>query len=353
MQRNGTTSRRWSGATLAVAAAVAVVLSPATATAAPTTPPAPAAPPAPAPPATAADASRLVAEAGQQLTALDEQVHAAQVTVAEQQQLAAVAAQTADQAQTALDAYAPQLAAIAQGAHTTQSRMAAFLTGSSAEDVVQQMTTLDLIASHTEGLLAEVSIAERTAQEARTAADAAAAQATAGLAELERQQAEVRSRVAAYEADFDRLTAAEQAAVTTRLAGPSLAAPSTAAVVAAAPSDQVAAALEKALAQIGDAYVWGGTGPDGFDCSGLTSFAYAAAGVALPHSSRAQSRMGVAVDRSALQPGDLVFFGSPVYHVGIYVGDGKMVHARTFGQPVAVTSVDQGDYAGARRVLGQ
>ncbi len=74
-------------------------------------------------------------------------------------------------------------------------------------------------------------------------------------------------------------------------------------------------------------------------------------GVSLPHSSRAQSQMGTAVSRGELQPGDLVFFGSPVYHVGIYVGNGKMVHARTFSQPVAVTSVDIGEYAGARRVL--
>jgi cell wall-associated NlpC family hydrolase len=61
--------------------------------------------------------------------------------------------------------------------------------------------------------------------------------------------------------------------------------------------------------------------------------------------------MGTAVPRGDLQPGDLVFFGSPIYHVGIYVGSGKMVHARTFGQPVAVTSVDMGGYAGARRIL--
>ena len=121
--------------------------------------------------------------------------------------------------------------------------------------------------------------------------------------------------------------------------------------MAAAPSGDVAAVLETALAQVGDTYVWAGSGPDGFDCSGLTSYAYAAAGVALPHSSRAQSQMGVAVSRSELQPGDLVFFGSPVYHVGIYVGNGKMVHARDFHQPVAVTSVDIGDYAGARRIL--
>ncbi|MGY1642113.1 C40 family peptidase [Geodermatophilus sp. SYSU D00703] len=309
--------------------------------------------PAGAAPSTTAEAARLVAEAGQQLSEIDEQVHQAEVTVAEQQQAAQDAAARAAKAQAALSAYEPQLRAIAQSAGTSQSRMAAFLTGDSADDVVQQMTTLDLLASHTEGLISEVAAAQDAAEEAEADADAAAAQATAALEELERQQAEVQTQVDAYEADFNRLTAAEQAAVTTALAGPSLDAPSTAAVVAAAPSDQVAAVLEAALAQVGDAYVWGGTGPDGFDCSGLTSYAYRAAGVSLPHSSRAQSGMGTAVSRSQLQPGDLVFFGSPVYHVGIYVGGGKMVHARTFGQPVAVTGVDMGGYAGARRVLGQ
>jgi cell wall-associated NlpC family hydrolase len=338
MRRDRTTRRRWLGATLSLPVAGLVLLTTA---------------PAGAAPSTAAEAARLVAEAGQQLSVLDEQVHQAEVTVAEQQQAAQDAAARAAQAQAALSAYEPQLRAIAQSAGTSQSRMAAFLTGDSADDVVQQMTTLDLLASHTEGLISEVAAAQDAAEEAQADADAAAVQATAALEELQRQQGEVQSRVDAYEADFNRLTAAEQAAVTTALAGPSLAAPSTASVVAAAPSEQVAAVLEAALAQVGDAYVWGGTGPDGFDCSGLTSYAYRAAGVSLPHSSRAQSGMGAAVSRSQLQPGDLVFFGSPVYHVGIYVGGGRMVHARTFGQPVAVTSVDMGGYAGARRILGQ
>ena len=332
---NRTTSRRWPRATLAVTATVAVMLAPATAGAAPTT---------------ADEAARLVAESSRQLAALDEQLHEAQLTVAAQQEAAAAAAATADQAEGVLAGYAPQLAAIAQTAGTTQSRMAAFLTSDSAADVVQQMTTLDVIAAHTEGLLSEVSVAQRTAEQTRADADAAAAQAAAALAELERQRAEVQALIDAYEADFARLSAAEQAAVTAAVAGPSLTA-DVDAVVAAAPSGDVAGVLETALAQVGVPYVWGGSDPSGFDCSGLTSYAYAAAGVSLPHSSRAQAGMGVAVSRGELQPGDLVFFGSPVYHVGIYVGNGKMVHARTFSQPVAVTSVDIGDYAGARRIL--
>jgi cell wall-associated NlpC family hydrolase len=334
--RTWTTSRRWSGAALSVAAAVAVVLAPGTAGATP---------------ATADEAARLVAEAGQQLTALDEQVNQARLAVAEQQQAAAAAEQTATEAQVALEAYGPQLRAIAQSAGTSQSRIAAFLTGDSAADVVQQMTTLDLIAAHTEGLLGEVSIAQRAAEETRAAADAAAAQAAAALAELERQQAEVQARVDAYEADFARLSAAEQAVVTASLAGPALPPPSIASVVAAAPSGAVGDVIAAALGQVGDPYVWGASGPDGFDCSGLTQYAYAAIGVSLPHSSRSQSQLGVAVSRAELQPGDIVYFYSPVSHVGLYIGDGQMVHARTFGSPVAVTSVDMRGYAGARRVV--
>jgi cell wall-associated NlpC family hydrolase len=80
-------------------------------------------------------------------------------------------------------------------------------------------------------------------------------------------------------------------------------------------------------------------------------YAYAAAGVRLPHSSRMQAQTGTPVSRSQLQPGDLVFFYSPVSHVGIYVGDGQMVHASTYGQPVKVASIDSmGGYNSARRI---
>ena len=335
MQQNRTTRRRWTGAALSVTAAVAVVLAPATASATPDT---------------AAQAAELVAQAGQQLTQLDEQVHQAQVLVAEQQQAAATAAQAAAETHAAVAVYEPLLRAIAQGGYTgaTQSRVAAFLTGESATDVVQQMTTLDVLADRTDSLLSEVAAAQRAAEEAQAAADEAAAQAAAGLAELERQQAEVQARVDQYEADFERLTAEEQAAVTTALAGPSLGVPSD---LAAAPSEAAATVVETALAQLGDPYVWGASGPDEFDCSGLTQYAYASVGMSLPHSSSAQSGMGRPVSRAQLQPGDLVFFYEPVSHVGIYIGNGRMVHARTYGQPVAVTSVDMNGYASARRLL--
>ena len=84
----------------------------------------------------------------------------------------------------------------------------------------------------------------------------------------------------------------------------------------------------------------------------MTSKAYAAAGVSLPHSSRAQSTLGRQVSRNELQPGDLVFYYTPVSHVALYIGNGMIVHARTYGKPVAVTSVDQSGYRFGVRLTG-
>jgi peptidoglycan DL-endopeptidase CwlO len=302
-------------------------------------------------PANAADASRLAREAAQELTVVDEQVHEATITVAAQQDAAEAAAVQAAAAQAAVSLFEPQLRAIAQSGYTgkSQSRVAAFLTSNSADELVQQMTTLDMIAHHTNGVVAEVAAAQAVANQAQADADAAAATAQAGLDQLQAQQAEVKKKVADYQATFARLTAAEQATVTAALAGPALRTPSVGSLPPA-PGPAAAVAVRTALAQVGDPYVWASSGPDGFDCSGLTSYAYSAAGVALPHSSRSQSALGVDVARADLQPGDLVFFYSPISHVGIYIGNGMMVHARTFGQPVAVTTVDQRGYRFAKRV---
>ena len=303
-------------------------------------------------PSSSAEALKLVREAAQELTVIDEQVHEAEVLVAAQQDAALAAVDHAAAAQAALAVYEPQLRAIAQSGYTgkSQSRVAAFLTSDSADELVQQMTTLDMIAHHTNGVVSEVAAARAAAAEAQAAADQAAAQAQAGLDQLQAQQAEVQKRVDAYQADFARLSAAEQATVTAALAGPALRAPSLGSLPPA-PGPQAATAVAVALGKLGSPYVWGSTGPDGFDCSGLTSYAYGAAGVPLPHSSAAQSRLGVDVARADLQPGDLVFFYSPISHVGIYIGNGMMVHARTFGQPVAVTTVDQRGYRFAKRVV--
>jgi cell wall-associated NlpC family hydrolase len=114
---------------------------------------------------------------------------------------------------------------------------------------------------------------------------------------------------------------------------------SVAAAPSAAPTQAAQIAVNTALAQLGKPYVWGAAGPNSYDCSGLVLKAYSAAGIALPHSSNMQSRIGTPVAKANLQPGDLVFFYSPVSHVGMYIGNGQMVHASTAGQPVKVTNL--------------
>lgn len=98
-------------------------------------------------------------------------------------------------------------------------------------------------------------------------------------------------------------------------------------------------AISAALSQQGKPYVWGAAGPSAYDCSGLVMWAYAKVGVSLPHSSAAQATMGTRISISQLQPGDLVFWGSPVHHVGIYIGGGMFVHAPHTGTVVKTQSI--------------
>ena len=114
-------------------------------------------------------------------------------------------------------------------------------------------------------------------------------------------------------------------------------------------SGRAAAAISYAMAQVGDAYVYGATGDNAFDCSGLTMRAWGAAGVGLPHSSSAQYGSGPHISASALQPGDLVFYYSPISHVGMYIGNGLIVHAANPGAGVKVSNLHEMPYVGAVR----
>ena len=108
-------------------------------------------------------------------------------------------------------------------------------------------------------------------------------------------------------------------------------------------------ALQAAITREGDPYVWGAAGPGQFDCSGLVVWAYAQEGIALPHYTGSLWNSGMHVARSDLEPGDLVFFGADISHVGIFVGDGMMIDAPDFGQTVQVQPIFSG-YIGAVRI---
>jgi cell wall-associated NlpC family hydrolase len=290
---------------------------------------------------TAAEAMRLVGDAQQHLEAVTEQMNEAQVTLQQQQAAADTAGAAVVAAAQQLAALDGQMRQVARSAFTGEnlSRFNALMTSHSADEFLSQVNTLDAIAGHTNDVLAQVSAAATAADQAKTTADTATAAAKKTLDEVTAQQADLQTQIADYKAQYDRLDAAEQAQVNRAHAGPALDAPSVvtqsapasvttssaassakaassasggaAPAAAGAPSGAAAAAVRTALAQVGDPYVWGAAGPGSFDCSGLMQYAYAAAGVSLPHSSRVQSTMGTPVSRSNLQPGDLVFFYSP------------------------------------------
>jgi cell wall-associated NlpC family hydrolase len=131
-----------------------------------------------------------------------------------------------------------------------------------------------------------------------------------------------------------------------------------AAVQAPNTSTQIKSVLQRAFALLGTPYRWGGTSPDrGFDCSGLVGYVFRSIGVDLPRVSRAMAHEGIAItDPATLAEGDLVFFGrrNRVDHVGIYIGDGKFLHAPRTGRDVTVSSLASGywarKYMQARRI---
>ncbi|MGY1651309.1 C40 family peptidase [Geodermatophilus sp. SYSU D01119] len=327
-------------------------------------------------PATAAEAAQLVAARGHELEVVTEQFNEAREVLSAQQAAAEAAAATLVQAQAAVDAARQQVVGIARSAYTGDSMgpLQALMTSADADEFVNRVTLLQGVAGYQGELLGQAAAATEAATAAQTAAAEHAAEAQRQYDAVAAQQADLESQIADYQADFARLTAEEQRAALEAAAAAHAAeeqrasrdeereeapasstAPSSSgssAAPAAAPASGVAGTVvATAMAQRGKPYVWAAGGPGSFDCSGLTQYAFRAAGISLPHSSRMQSQMGTAVSRANLQPGDLVFFYSPVSHVGIYIGNGQMVHAPTSGDVVKVASVDSmGGYAGARRI---
>ncbi|MGW1041299.1 NlpC/P60 family protein [Streptomyces sp. NPDC002547] len=178
-------------------------------------------------------------------------------------------------------------------------------------------------------------------------------------AELRRQKQTITDRLGEARRLLSRLTAGQRAQLAgdgstgraSRSALRGLAPMSAAAAAAQAPNTRAAAALSYAYGKLGSPYVWGATGPNAFDCSGLVQAAYRSAGVSLPRTTYAQIGAGHRVSRSELLPGDLVFFYSGVSHVGIYVGNGQMIHAPNPSAPVRLAPIDQMPFAGATRVV--
>jgi cell wall-associated NlpC family hydrolase len=206
---------------------------------------------------------------------------------------------------------------------------------------LSQLTTMSSYQEHQDALLADYADEVEALDIRETATARRVAQVSAVEERLEDEKTTIDDKLEQAESLLDRLKDEERQEILSR-GGQSV------------PSDvpasgRAAAAVQYAMAQVGDSYVYGAAGPDAFDCSGLTMMAWAQAGVGLPHSSSAQYSSGARVAESDLQPGDLVFYYSPISHVGMYIGNGLIVHAANPGAGVKVSSLHEMPYVGAVR----
>lgn len=193
---------------------------------------------------------------------------------------------------------------------------------------------------------AEGELAELVAEEQRRRAEAEAARAREEARRRAEEEARRRAATSTTQAPTTTVPGSEADDVTPAdPETPEVDAPADLPPVHPQAGDAVAAAKSK----IGTPYRWGGNGPDAYDCSGLTKYAWASVGVQIPRSSRTQMAALPSVPLEHIQPGDLLFFGSPVHHVGIYAGDGQMVNAPYTGSHVRVDSIWRSDFAGAGR----
>ena len=312
----------------------------------------------------AADTHDQMVAAKARLSALNERaemyaekMNAARDRLAEARTRAAIADRAATAATRRLDASREAVAEFAAQAYRSGSlgQTGLFTPGvSTPEDFLDKLTLLDAVSRNQAGVLADFAALRHSAAQATETARAARARARATVAEITRARQTILRDAAEVESLLRQLHRKAEAEAAARAAQALTAQPtlSPPAVNTSGTAHAAAVALEVAKQQLGKPYVWGAAGPDSFDCSGLTMYAYGRAGIALPHYTGAQWNVGRHVDRSELQPGDLVFYYSDLHHMGMYVGNGQVIHAPHTGDVVRIAPLDLGPYMGAVRVVG-
>lgn len=215
------------------------------------------------------------------------------------------------------------------------------------EAFLDQSHTLDQLSATQAQALKTFRTQQEQASVQRAQATASLNQLTTAQSQLAAQKTTVQNKLAAAQKLLNSLNAEQRAKIASMDKGSS----STSSYTYSGPATgRAAAAIKFALAQRGKPYVYGATGPGSYDCSGLTQAAYKAAGVTIGRTTYDQAKDGVAVSKADLQPGDLVFFYSGLSHVGIYLGNGQIVHAPHTGAFVEVAPLSWMPFATARRV---
>lgn len=289
------------------------------------------------------DLSRKVEQNNQQFLAGQERVE--QLVLAQHE-----ADARRDQAQAVVDEAAGRVAdfqstvntvAVANYKGIRTNGLSAVLTSASPQELLDQMSAYDRINSEAKARMAgfndavaEATAARQRASESIDAAARATAEAEAAQGELGREREGLTAQIDHVRDIYAEMTGADRAA----LAGPLF--PEGFDLASLGDGAGLGyAALQVALTRIGMPYVWGATGPDSFDCSGLVMWSYKQIGVNTPRTALQQSLGGTPVDLKDILPGDVVTFYDDVSHVGIYAGNGMMVHASTFGVPVKIQEI--------------
>ena len=224
-------------------------------------------------------------------------------------------------------------AAYVQGAG---SAVAAVLGSDDPAAAIARVQVLDLLAAHDGDLMDQLGLAGEAFDERQRNLIAAEKAQAAEVKRLQAKKAEVERAADKTRALLSRMRAADRPSVPS---APGSVAPPPPASGGGGGSGSAAAVVAYARAQVGKPYCYGGSGPGCFDCSGLTMMAWAQAGVSLPHSSAAQYNVGRRISASELQPGDLIFYYSPISHVSVYIGGGQRISATHTGDYVRVQSL--------------
>lgn len=252
-----------------------------------------------------------------------------------------------------------------------------YLMSSDPQDLLDQVHLTGVLADRQRQAVESYREQQAAATQQRIEAAKSLAALTARQAQLKAAKADVQSKLAEAQHLLNSLTAQEKARLAAlrakqeaaakaaaqklaqQIAAKQKAAQEAAAKAAAAqgtpapPAPGTSSQAEKAIAfardQLGKPYVWGATGPDSYDCSGLTQAAYKAAGIDLPRTTYDQVNVGTRVAESDLQPGDLIFFYSDISHVGLYIGNGEMIHAPHTGTVVKIAPITEMPFYAAVR----
>lgn len=281
------------------------------------------------------DPMKRIQSIHEELEKVSEQINGLKVKLKQAERAAKVASDNASRQKKALDVVAREVSGLAATSYmlggTDQALILA--TTDQPQHFLDRTSTLSFFASQNGTKVSELLAAMQSAQRAEKAADDRAGQVRRLNTQLTERQDKLKKD---YTQIRDRIVRKNPKSIVDIPPVPG--------------AGKAAEALRLALTQLGKPYVWGADGPDSYDCSGLTMWAYAKVGIHLPHYTGSQWNAGAHVGLAELQPGDLVFFYSDLHHVGLYIGDGQMVHAPQTGDVVKIAPIGGRPFAGGVRV---